>query len=42
MASPGRWAAGRLAADAAVTLALVIAHGMVLLGQVGQHGPRIL
>ncbi|KAK9820955.1 hypothetical protein WJX81_006047 [Elliptochloris bilobata] len=29
-----RWAAGRLAMDAAVTLALVIAHGMVLLGQV--------
>jgi len=32
--APARWAAGRLAADAAVTLALVIAHGAILLGQV--------
>jgi len=44
--APARWAAGRLAADATVTLALVIAHGAILLGQVrraaaqgGRPGP---
>ena len=31
---------GRLVADAAVTLALVIAHGTVLLGQVANPLPR--
>ena len=41
MAFPGRWAAGRLAADAAITLALVTAHGMVLLMQVRHHDPCI-